>query len=674
MRASFHALALGAALLVLNSLPAFAASQGDADAETLPTVVVTASAEPDDIRNIPANVRVISAKEIERTGAATFTDLLERTTAVRTLVQPGNYSRITLRGFSSGKSVGNTFSDQVLILIDGHRSGTGNINNLPVTNIERVEVLRGPASVLYGGSAVGGVVNVITKRGRGEVSGRVGAEAGTDDRYAGYAGLSGGADADRWGYAIGARMERSGDYHTGNGDRYVNSSYHKAGGAASLTFRPDPSASLSGVFAVHEIYDSGSPGDIYWSTPNSKMADSWMYGALELDKQFDSGVSLRASLYGNHNRYKDENREDWPYDSRFQSRMLGVRSVLGLPLPETALLDLGRLSIGAEYALHKQDLGGSSISEPDSTTNVYSLFAEHKFSPLSSLSVQYGLRYDYYNMETKRAGNLEMDTGSKNFQHLTWTGGATWWMLDWLGLRSSVGTAYVPPSSMQLTGKYTSWGITYKGNPDLKAEKSLTWDFGLEVEKGGLTASAGYFITRYKDRITTEITSLGYPTQMRYTNRGDQRIAGVEADARYTWTHDFKDKTFTIAPYGSLEYLTERSNRDDYSPTRRVTDLPRWTSLAGIGLGLDRLGPGLDQIWLDVNAQSTGKHTGYDFKDYKYREFGSYTLVNARLTVKPLKQLSVYGEVRNIGDKHYGYKPEFPLPGRTFTIGMSYEF
>jgi vitamin B12 transporter len=65
---------------------------------------------------------------------------------------------------------------------------------------------------------------------------------------------------------------------------------------------------------------------------------------------------------------------------------------------------------------------------------------------------------------------------------------------------------------------------------------------------------------------------------------------------------------------------------------------------------------------------------GYDFSRYEYATFDSHTLYNARLTVKPVQDLSVYLDVRNITDEYYGYKPEFPMPGRTVAVGLRYEF
>lgn len=675
MRISFFSpLSLSCVLCALGAfcLPSAARSEPVAT-PVLQEILVTASAEPDTLKNIPANVQVITRNEIEQTGAISLTQLLERTSAVNVLVQPGNFSRFSIRGFSSGKSVGNTFSDQVLLLMDGNRTGTGNLDNIPLVSIERVEILRGPASVLYGGSAVGGVINVITKRGKGPLKGQLGAEAGSFDHYAARAGLSGGLDEDVWGFSLGIQTDSSGDYYTGNGQRYKNSDYHKSGGGGTVTWRPTENTSVAGVFALQELYDSGSPGDIYWATPNSKTSNSWGYGALELDSRLDNDVSIKASLYGNQNIYNDDNREDFPYTSRYTARMFGTRAVVGLPLPDVKFMDLGRLAIGGEYARHEQTLSGSSISEPDSETDAYSLFAEHKFSPLSSVTLQYGLRYDLYDSRTKNSDKILMESGSKQFDQLTWSAGATWWMLDWLGLRGSVGTAYVPPTSMQLSGDYTSWGTTYVGNPNLKAEKSLTWDMGLDFEKYGFSGTVGYFNTSYEDRITLKDISESGPRVVEYVNQGRQYVSGLEATLRYSGEVSFGERTLKVAPYSNWEYLTQRKNSGANKTTSTITDLPRYTGLLGLGLGQDDVW-GLKSLWLDMNAQFTGDHTGYDFANYDYSEFSSFVLYNARLTAKPLDSLSVYLDLRNLEDKQYGYKPEFPMPGRTITVGFSYEY
>ena len=80
-------------------------------------------------------------------------------------------------------------------------------------------------------------------------------------------------------------------------------------------------------------------------------------------------------------------------------------------------------------------------------------------------------------------------------------------------------------------------------------------------------------------------------------------------------------------------------------------------------------------VWLDVNAQFVGSHVGADFANNGVmRRFSRFEVYNARLTVTPMQDLEIYAGVDNLADTYYGYKPEFPMPGRSYTLGCSYAF
>ncbi len=633
----------------------------------LPALVVSGSAEPSDARTLPASVQVINRVQMERSGATNLAEVLARTSATRVLMQPGNYSKFSLRGFSSGKSAGTPLSDRVLLLIDGNRAGTGNLNYIPVVSIKRIEILRGPASVLYGGSALGGVINVITERGEGTPKTRLGAEYGSWDKRSLRVGVSGGTSDNRWGAVAAGQMEGTSDYKDGRGQRYKNSHSNEAGGSMGLTFRPHEATSFSGTGIFHRTYDTGSPGDVFYPAPQASIDNAYSYGGLAMSSSLDNGVSVRSSLYGNENIYEYRDGDNTIIDSR----MFGGRTVVGVPLGEVADLKLGRFSVGAEYINHRQDVRGSAKWEPNNTTDVYSAFAEHKLD-YDSLSILYGVRFDQYRMGTRATNGLDVRTEDQTFDQVTWTGGATWWVLDWLGLRANVGTAYVPPNSMETSGQYTvksTWGdYLYKGNPDLKAEKSLTTSVGLEVEKGGLSGNVGYFHTTYENRIGT-VFNWGFPTSTYdYVNQDDITLAGIEGNLAYEGDFKAGGETFRYAPYVSWEYLTERRNPNGAGLARTLTDTPEYTATAGLGLGLG-------MVWLDVNAQFVGSHVGADFANNGVmRRFSRFEVYNARLTVTPMQDLEIYAGVDNLADTYYGYKPEFPMPGRSYTLGCSYAF
>ncbi|MFP4316606.1 MAG: TonB-dependent receptor plug domain-containing protein, partial [Desulfovibrionales bacterium] len=149
--------------------------------DTLPELVVTATAEPVPSKDLPVHVQVITREEIVRIGAKSLNDVLIRNHPGYFYNVPGITS-VGIRGFrSSGFGAGPDIKNRTLILIDGHRAGIGNISLIPVDNVERIEVVRGPGSVLYGASAIGGVINVITRKGEGPPRAVIGGEYGSFD-------------------------------------------------------------------------------------------------------------------------------------------------------------------------------------------------------------------------------------------------------------------------------------------------------------------------------------------------------------------------------------------------------------------------------------------------------------------------------------------------------------
>ena len=150
-----------------------------------------------------ADVTVIGADEIARAGAGTLTDLLQRQPGVEIVRNggPGAVSGVFLRGANTA---------QTLVLIDGLRvgsssTGAATLEAIPLEQIERIEILRGPASSLYGADAIGGVIQVFTRRGRGAFSANATAGGGTYDARSASGGIAGSASAVAYAVQVGAR-------------------------------------------------------------------------------------------------------------------------------------------------------------------------------------------------------------------------------------------------------------------------------------------------------------------------------------------------------------------------------------------------------------------------------------------------------------------------------------
>ncbi|NIS67381.1 MAG: TonB-dependent receptor [Proteobacteria bacterium] len=205
-------------------------------------VVVTATREEEEIRKIPANVTVITAEEIENSNARTAADLLrsEESIVVRDLNGNGKNIQVDLRGF------GETAPSNTLVLVDGRRVNEIDLSGvdwtqIPLDQIERIEIVRGTGSVLFGDNAVGGVINIITKTPAKELAIRVGTSAGSYGRIREEASISGGYGN------MAATL--SGSYDSTNGYR-ENSEFRTRDAGGKIIYDPTDflSFSLSGSY------------------------------------------------------------------------------------------------------------------------------------------------------------------------------------------------------------------------------------------------------------------------------------------------------------------------------------------------------------------------------------------------------------------------------------------
>jgi iron complex outermembrane receptor protein len=169
---------------------------------TMEEVVVTATRDREEVRQVPANVSVITAKQIEQSGATTMVEVLDKLESIQFRDYSGNSSQsvIDMRGFGGDNPFGKT-----LIMLDGRRLNRPDMSSInwlqiPLNNIERIEVVRGASTVLYGDAAIGGVINIITKKGKGKPKFNASAIAGSFGLHNERVGVTG--STDKWTYAL----------------------------------------------------------------------------------------------------------------------------------------------------------------------------------------------------------------------------------------------------------------------------------------------------------------------------------------------------------------------------------------------------------------------------------------------------------------------------------------
>src|SRR6056297_1400330 len=209
---------------VLLTAPALA-EEKSTDARTmtkLQEVVVTAQRSAEPAEEVNANITVLDEEEIEMSTAKDLGDLLAEKNIGHIHKYPGNQTSVGIRGFRTSP-LGNDLQGRVLVLLNGRRAGTGNLAKIMTKNIERIEIIRGPASVQYGSAAIGGLINVITKQGRGDPSFFVAGELGSfgyEEASAGFSGKTGGFD-----FSAAVSRSMKDDYDTADDEEYNNTGY-----------------------------------------------------------------------------------------------------------------------------------------------------------------------------------------------------------------------------------------------------------------------------------------------------------------------------------------------------------------------------------------------------------------------------------------------------------------
>ncbi|MCL2389963.1 MAG: TonB-dependent receptor, partial [Endomicrobia bacterium] len=267
-------------------------------------IFLTLTKYEEKIEKLPANVTVITRDEIENKHVQTLGELLQNQAGVNVRVNGsvGAATSVSIRGASTL---------QTLLLVDGRRVndiglGSADFTSIPVTIIEKVEIIRGAGAAVYGTSAFGGVINVITKKSKYDSPlADAGVSRGSFNTFNSY--LTAAYASEKFGTLA------SGYYISSDGDR-KNSQFD--GGNIFLSFQANPFEN-SKVSLTGNIWDgkNGVPGSTFWLTPENEQKDNNKYLKLDYDLNIDKSATINASAYAARNvrNYYDYNGGN-PYD------------------------------------------------------------------------------------------------------------------------------------------------------------------------------------------------------------------------------------------------------------------------------------------------------------------------------------------------------------------------
>lgn len=595
-----------AALLALSFAPAaFAVDQLAA----LDPVLITATRQEMRVSEQLSDVSVIERETIDAAGQSTLEEILSR--------QPGiEFSANGSFGATSSLYLRGTSGSHVLLLVDGMRvgsatSGSASWNRIPASQIERIEIVRGPASSLYGSDAIGGVIQVFTRQSDGPLRfyGEVG--AGSYDTASASGGFSGAQSG--WRYALNAASYSTAGFNskpwtaTANKDKdgfWMNS----LSGRLAYSFAKGHEAGINFFYSDGESKYDGSGATVDWRNRNSvssmnafmknSLTENWT-STVTVGMSADDSDELKNGLR-NSNFRTDQRQYSWQNDLRTR---------------------YGNFLLAAERLEQEVD-----------TTTVYAVRERTN----NSLLAGWTLGYEAHRLQA----NLRRDDNSQ-FGDKT-TGSLAYGYRFSRNWRANVGygTAFRAPTFNDLYYPLKSGNF---GNPNLLPENARNREAALHFETGQQHVSLTWYLNRVENLIVWTNTP---------SNVGSARLEGI--------TLAYEGVLAGLNVQASYDYLDAKDLDTDLRLARRAQN----RVAAAVGK--------IHGAWeWRVEEQVSDDRMDYPYGQ-PAKKLGGYSLTNLYGAYRFAKDWSVFARVNNLFDHEYVLADTYATPGMNAFVGIRY--
>jgi vitamin B12 transporter len=505
---------------------AFTAPSYSAENINLDDVVVTATRTPQPREAVIADVSLIQAEEIQRTGQTTLVELLAQQPGIEITSSggAGTISSIFMRGTNSG---------HVVVLIDGMRVdsatlGSTAFENLPVGQIDKIEILRGPATSLYGQDAIGGVIQIFTKKGEGAVKFNANLGYGTYNSKRADAGVSGSINDTR--FALNVSSLDTGSFSAIN---TKNKDYSDKDPNRNLAFSGNISHLIEPGHEIGFQFLHGD-GNVHFDSAGfdfDSQSDAKQYSyALYSNNQF-TDIWLSKLRLG---QGVDESRTFDPFSladgSFYQTKQQQISWQNDFKLP------LGVLTLLYDHLGQKVDSNAVSFDVKKRSNNGY---VASYLANLDAHSLQMSLRYD---TNSQFGGKTTSSVGYGFSFTPQWRATA------------SYGTAFKAPTFNDLYYPFTDFGFPFSfvGNPNLKPEKSRNIEASLRYQDNDTFATATVFHNSIDDLIASNGLFASQPVNIKKVTieglslNSNQRLGNVNVGASIDIQSPKDDDTNTL--------------------------------------------------------------------------------------------------------------------------------
>jgi len=588
---------------------------------SLEKVIVTPSRLEQEFGTSSASVSVLNSADLEELGALEVTEALDTLPSVNILNygSSGSTKSVHTRGASSA---------QVLTLLDGvpvntPRDGETDFNKIPLANIERIELMRGPASSIYGAGAVGGVINIITKTGHKDFINSITTKSGSHDTYIN--NVTTGGREKNFDYLFFDEMRKSCGHREHTAYK-ANNFFSKIG----YNFNPENRVTLSGKYYESE---TETPGKIV----NLDLDDSQETKNSIFDMTYKGTIANDVDVLVKG--YSIVDRLDFFENEAGDNKNSHQTKVYGLDAQVSAkLFDLIRSTFGISGQENRLNSSNSSKH----TYNVKAAFFETSLEPNEDLAVKFGARVDDYS-----------NFGDKISPSTSFM----WWPKKYFKLHGLYGKSFRAPTFNDLYWPREDWGIWggVEGSENLSPETTESYEIGSSLYLfESIFADITYFRNEFDGLINWTVDNAYW---WRPENTSSAMSEGVDVNLDSVIKTDLIPKVDRIKTNLNYTFLRAKDTETGDSLIYR----PRHKAKI-------RLNFKIAENW-DINWD--GRYFSRRFTNKtNTRDLTGYFVANCNLTKRINDNTEFLFTVNNMFDKEYEEEEDYPMPRATVMAGF----